>query len=243
MLDGVHILLSSGACQVAQLPSRALFEASVYIDWILLGDQEKKARYYYVHNLRRLRMWARRTQEGSTEATQFFAAVKKSGMKISDQVKASSKRQLQQIDKVLSQPALAEVCADFDNHRKRNKYDPAWYVPLGQRNLRTMAEAVDKLSQYTILYSSASEVMHASSFERHIALAKGEITFQPIRSVEGFETALRFSVGDALSTYRKILQEYRPSELEVFAKKYKENWQTHFMNFPDIKVEVNPIRI
>jgi hypothetical protein len=106
-----------------------------------------------------------------------------------------------------------------------------------------MAEAVDKLSQYTILYSSASEVMHASSFERHIALAKGEITFQPIRSVEGFETALRFSVGDALSTYRKILQEYRPSELEVFAKKYKENWQTHFMNFPDIKVEVNPIRI
>jgi hypothetical protein len=85
--------------------------------------------------------------------------------------------------------------------------------------------------------------MHASSFERHIAIAKGEITFQPIRSLEGFEAALRFSVGDALSTYRRILQEYRPNELAVFAKKYVENWQRTFLNFPSIKVEVNPIRI
>lgn len=55
MLDGIQILLSSGAPHAANLQLRALFEASVYIDWILLGDSERKAQYYYVHNLRRKR--------------------------------------------------------------------------------------------------------------------------------------------------------------------------------------------
>jgi len=34
-----------------------MFEASVYIDWMLAGDRENKAAYYYVHNLLRLRLW------------------------------------------------------------------------------------------------------------------------------------------------------------------------------------------
>jgi hypothetical protein len=60
MLDGIHVLLSHGACYVAQLSTRALFESSTYIDWILLSDSEKKSLYYYVHNLRRKRHWARK---------------------------------------------------------------------------------------------------------------------------------------------------------------------------------------
>ena len=56
MLDGVEVLLSGGAVYAANLQMRALFEASVYVDWMLAGDLEKKAQYYYVHNLRRLRV-------------------------------------------------------------------------------------------------------------------------------------------------------------------------------------------
>jgi hypothetical protein len=60
MLDGVEVLLSSGAVYASNLQMRALFEASICVDWMLAGDLEKKAQYYYVHNLRRIRMWARR---------------------------------------------------------------------------------------------------------------------------------------------------------------------------------------
>ncbi len=73
MLDGVEILISNGAVYAAGLQARALFEASVYIDWILKSETEKKAVFYYVHNVRRQRMWARRSQSGSPEAVAFAA--------------------------------------------------------------------------------------------------------------------------------------------------------------------------
>lgn len=243
MLDGVDILLSNGACHVSQLPARALFEASVYIDWILQGEAERKSLYYYVHNLRRLRVWAKRTQSGSPEAEAFLAATKKYGFKLADEVQASSGKQLEQIEKVLSQPKFAEISADFDRLRKGKKYDLAWYVPLGPKSLSALAKAVDKVAQYLVLYSPASDVMHGSSYERHVLIGKGDITFQPIRSLEGFETVLRFSVGDAFGTYRKILQEYRPGELPVFGRTYLEKWQQTFLHFPPIKYEVKSIRI
>lgn len=42
MLDGVEVLLSNGAPYTAQLQLRALLEASIYIEWILESDGDKK---------------------------------------------------------------------------------------------------------------------------------------------------------------------------------------------------------
>ena len=57
MIDAIEILLCRSAVHAATLQLRAMFEASVYIDWMLAGDRENKAAYYYVHNLLRLRLW------------------------------------------------------------------------------------------------------------------------------------------------------------------------------------------
>ena len=243
MLDGVEILLSSGASHVANLQMRALFEASVYIDWTLEGDSEKKASYYYVHNLRRKRLWASRAQSGSAEAQKFVAMLNESGVTIDDKLKESTKRQIEEIDRALSRPNLAQINKDFEEHRKGKPYDPAWYVPLGQRNLGTIARTVGKGTQYAIFYSGASEVMHTSSYEPHVRIGAGQLTFQPIRSLEGFDNVLRFSPTIAFSTFRKILNEYRPGELPLFSRKYVEKWQQEFMNFPQIKYETETIRI
>lgn len=51
MLDAVEVLLSAGVAQAAFLPARAAFEASLYLDWILLGDSERKAQCYIVFQL------------------------------------------------------------------------------------------------------------------------------------------------------------------------------------------------
>src|SRR5205085_5605870 len=64
MIDAIEILLCRSAVHAATLQLRAMFEASVYIDWMLAGDREIKAAYYYVHNLLRLRLWAMRGQSG-----------------------------------------------------------------------------------------------------------------------------------------------------------------------------------
>src|SRR5208283_2575345 len=243
MLDGVELLLSNGATHAAQLQMRALFEASIYIDWILESDCEKKAAYYYVHNLRRKRLWASRTQPGSAESQNFIAEMNKSGLPISDELRESSREQIQEIDRVLSRPKFANINEDFEKHRNGKRYDPAWYVPLGQRSLRTIAQKVDRSSQYVIFYSGASEVMHTSNYGHHIIIGDGELTFQPIRTLEGFERVLRPSLGIALHIFRRILQEYRAGELPLFSRKYIEKWQEKFMNFPQIKYQTETARI
>ena len=172
-----------------------------------------------------------------------MAAIRKPGVQVREDVARQSKEQLQEIDKLLSTPQFVPVSADFDSFLKKQKYDPAWYVPLGPRNLREVAQAVVKLPQYILLYSRTSEVMHASTYEGHIAIGKGDITFQPIRSVEGFATVLSFSVADTLGAYRRVLQEYRSGELPAFSRKYVEKWQRDFLNVPNIKVKVDAIRI
>ncbi len=243
MLDGAETLLSSGAVHAAHLQMRALFEASVYIDWILLSDSERKAAYYYVHNLRRKCLWAWRTQPGSAESQEFIAMMNKSGVQMNDELRESAKQQIQDIDRVLSQPKFATISSDIEKHRNGKRFDPAWYVPLGERTLRAMSGAVGKASQYVFVYSGASEVMHTSSYEHHVKIGSGEVTFQPIRSVEGFGNVFRFSAIIALSTFRRILEEYRPGEITAFRRKYSEKWQKEFINFPQITVKVETTRI
>jgi hypothetical protein len=243
MLDSAAILLSNGAVHAAQLQLRALFEASVYIDWILEGDSERKAVYYYVHNLRRKRLWAGRVQPGSTESKEFLDMMNEAGVQITEQTKEAARKQLQDIMRVLAQPALSRANNDFDNYRKGKRYDPAWYAPLGQRSLGTMARAVGKRTLYTILYSGASEVMHTSNYEHHLKMGKGEVTFQPIRSVEGFENVFRYTLNIALMTFRKILAEYRNDELPAFSRKYMENWKSEFINFPRFTIKTDSTRI
>ena len=184
MLDGVQILLSSGATHAAHLELRALFEASVYIEWMLARDSEEKATYYYVHDLRRQRLWATRLQPGSPERNEFTPMMNKWGVDVSQYGKMNDER-MSEIDRVLSEPQLAAVNKDFEKHR-REKHDAAWYVPLGQRNFRRMVRTLGKEALYMFIYSGASEVMHASSYGHHVRFSKGEITFRPIRSPEEF---------------------------------------------------------
>jgi hypothetical protein len=233
MLDSVEILLSQGAPHPANLQMRALFEAYVYIEWILESDAEKKASYYYVHNLRRKRLWASRTQPGSPEAQEFAAIMGKLNVQVTQEAIEAAKRQIQEIDRVLSDQKFVPIGQDFEKHRK-GKRDPAWYVPLGEKSFAAVTRAVHKEFLY-VYYSLASEVTHTSTYDPHVSFAGDKVMFEPIRYLKGFESVLRFSLSVALLTYMRILREYRPGELPAFGRKYKENWQKEFMNFLNIK--------
>ena len=243
MLDAVEVLLSNGSSHAANLPMRALFEASTYIEWILLSDSELKARYYHVHNLRRKRLWAGRTQAGSPEKAAFASQMGKYGMNITDEVEQRSRDQIKEIDRILALPELAMINADFDaaKAKRRLKYDVAWYIPLGPRNLAAIAHEIDDVALYVILYSGASEVMHSSSDDPHVQFAAGKLSIKPIRSLADFPTVFQFSVSIALRLYRRILQEYRSGEISAFSRKYVEQWQKQYMNFLKIRYEVQDV--
>lgn len=242
MLDGLDILLANGATYSAHLQMRALFEASVYIDWILQGDSEKKTNYYYVHNLRRKRLWAARTHPGFSGSEPFIRMMNDAGVPITDAAKQSSKKLIEQIDGVLAQPQLAPINSHFEQYRKQKGREVAWYVPIGLPSFAAVARAVKRQAYYVIFYSIASEVMHSSSYDRHIILGE-KLTIQPIRWMDQFQPIFHFSLSMAISTFMAALREYRPAELVNFGRKYVEKWQKDFLEFPKIiyKPEVTEV--
>ena len=239
MLDAVELLSSKGAIYAAGLQARALFEASAYTEWILAADTEKKATYYYVHNLRRQRWWAERLQPGSAEATAFASDVPEIHVLTNATATTAAAGNLTEIDRVLTQPELAVVSQVFEDCKLRNGKDVAWHVPLGARTVSALARSIGRFAEYTFFYALWSDAMHSSNYSHHVSFQKGRVVFQPIRNLSGFDTLFRQVVTTTLRTYRSLLETYRSGELELgaFRRKYLENWQKALLEIPKIKYE------
>jgi hypothetical protein len=237
MIDAIEILLSRSAVHAASLQLRAMFEASVYIDWMLAGDRENKAAYYYVHNLLRLRLWSMRVQSGSAESSEFKAVMDKAGLPVDETLGDEGKKQVREIDRILSQARFAKVRDAFREWKKQTRRRPAWYSPLGVTDLRDMAIKVNQEPLYVFIYGTGSEVMHASNYGQHIHFHSERITFHSIRHPKEFLRTVRFTAAVAMETFRIILHEYREEECRTsFPRKYLEKWQQAFRNMPELKI-------
>ena len=71
MLDSIEVLLANACVPVSWLQVRALFEASVYLDFLLSGERDRKAEFYYVANIRKELRWTKITQPHDPERTSF----------------------------------------------------------------------------------------------------------------------------------------------------------------------------
>ena len=213
-----------------------MFEASVYIEWMLAGDRENKAAYYYVHNLRRLRLWAMRVQSGTTESASFKEIMDKAGLPLDGTLGDEGKSQVREIDRVLSQARFVTIRDEFLDWKKQNRRRPSWYSPLGVTDLRNMAIKVNKEPLYVFIYGPGSEVMHASNYGQHIQFQSGRITFYSIRHPKDFSKTVRLTATIAIDILMKILREYREGECSRFGQKYVEKWQHAFRNIPELKI-------
>src|SRR5262245_31002201 len=112
MVDAVHVLCSAGATHAAYLPARAAVESSLFLDWILYSDTDKKARYYIVGNYRDERRWARRAIKGTDDHAAWSAVSNSLGVPIREFEEATeddAKARLADVDRVLAQDAFRDV--------------------------------------------------------------------------------------------------------------------------------------
>jgi hypothetical protein len=207
MFDAIEILISNASVYPCHLQMRALFEASLYLEWILNADTEKGAKYYYVANVRQERVWVQRTQSGSPENLAYEKIMEPFGDVVPDAIKrlgGKEQEHLQKIDRILSQSSFVSIDKDIDAYRAKNKlpYDPPWYAPLGPRSVRKIATDVKRLHEYELIYSLSSEVMHSTSRKHHIKFSRGRIILTPIRYLAGIYIVVKFSMSTMLKIYR-----------------------------------------
>lgn len=243
MIDAAEVLISQGAVTAAYLQARATFEASLYIEWILKSDSEKKARYYYISNLRRQRLWALRFDDSTIESQAFIEALEPVKEHIDTKDLGNLQRQAEEevtgIDALLLKPGWKEISEEYEKVKNKSiGAERDWYRLLGVSSIRQLAKRVGRLGMYELYYSRSSEVIHGTAYKDHIRLGKGKITFEPVRQLKDANLVLRFINITAIDTFKSVLTHYRYGELTNFARKYTLDWRNAFLNVPSISYSI-----
>lgn len=236
MLDGVELHVSNAAVLASHVSTRALYEAHLYISWILRSDSDTRARHYYVWNLRQRRKWNNRVIPGTTEHATFqhalqhlptFQSASPTDQQRVEQLQQEASHDVTQIDQLLTSPSYNAINDAFDNYWNRS-YDPPWHAPCGVQSIRQLVEELDLLHEYDVLYSSLSSITHSSCFKQHVAVQGDVIVFEPIRYLESIDFVFNLALSVSFRVYRQILQFYRPGEVDNFNRKYIEEWRGAF---------------
>lgn len=238
MLDAVETLIESGMVYAAFLPARAAFEASIYLEWILFSDSDRKAKCYIVSNFRDERLWALRTTKGTPEEAVFEAIAKTVGLDIHARrptLAGDAKKHLDEVNRILAQPDFQPIDQEFDQRRGKRKVDLEWYELVGAKSIRQVAEAVGRLAEYEFFYAKGSQITHSASYKDHIRFTKKQVQFKPIRHLDGIDMLLNFVVGVAIRSFQNTLRFYRPGELPAFSRKYVEDWRKPFLTVNGVK--------
>lgn len=240
MVDATEVLLTAGCGHAAFLPARTAFEASIYLDWILKADSERRATRYIVGNYRDERLWAKRTIPGTIEAQAMSSVAAMLGFNVHctrPTLATDAKNHLIEVDRILAQVDLEPIDKEFDAARGKRKYDPEWYELDGLSSIRQLAIEVSRQPEYEFFYSKGSRIAHTGSYKDHVRFSSDRVRFLPIRHLADINMLLNFVVSVALGTYKKILVRYRPGEVPAFGKKYLEDWRDPFQNVTAVRYD------
>jgi hypothetical protein len=239
MVDAIYALVEQGMVHAAHLPARAAFEASVYLDWILFGDSQRKATAYMVSNYRDERLWAARVIKGTPEEAIFDPIAKSLGLDIHARrptLAAESQKHLAEVNRILAQTEFAKMDKEFNRVRGKKKYDPDWHEVCGLKTIRQVAGAVGRLPEYEFFYSRGSQISHSGSYKDHIRFVKDmEIHFRQIRNLEGVDALLNFTVATVMRSFQNTLRYYRSEEVPAFTRKYINDWRIPFLTVKSVK--------
>ena len=75
MLDAARLCLEGAAVYASFVPTRALWEATLSLEWILKNGKDYWGRQYYVSHLRKRRSWARQSIPGTPDHKRYRQAV------------------------------------------------------------------------------------------------------------------------------------------------------------------------
>jgi hypothetical protein len=198
MVDAVHIQLVGGAPAPARLQLRSAFEAVLGIEYMLKGNSERRAFAY-------LTGWAQ------TLMTEYRAARRHT--KLGAKAKEIDQR-IAALQRHLGNPGWKEANKGFrDLKRARKGRAPAWYnLSGGPSHLSALAERLDHLDEYDLLYREWSGPTHAVDLGRQVVAPPGRIALRRLRDTELFGEVVSYAVNFAVRGTRLVLLHYRPGE-------------------------------
>lgn len=241
-LDGVILALEAGAVGGAHIHTRGQMEAR----WGLmfaLKDPAKWGRHLYVSSRREQRVWAARLVPGTPEYTASEEArdlIEAGGgvgarPEFADYIKA--------LDLDLAKPINAPISESFELYEKKTKRSAKWYYDSKDarpiKSIGGLARAVRCGAEYQTMYRHSSHYVHGAFTGNSFKYDDAGAAVAPIRTPEHWRHLFLFGASLASDTFRRVIDHYRPDEVETFRRQYTERWRDIIRNAPDVEVVLN----
>lgn len=243
--DGCLVCARAGAIQAAMLHTRAEFEASMALQWILERGKQHWARQFYVCSLRQMRSWANQHVPGTDE----FKARELAWSGIADppaptaEQSRDASESVSEIERLLAREEYSVINDAFEREAwigkgaKKRRREVNWYQPGGVTTIGAMARALNREAEYASLYRYASYFVHGSLTENHFVVRDSYASIEPIRYPKQFATAFNGTFMDVVQALVRITGEYREGELPALRARYDGDWKPALSEFANVTVE------
>jgi len=153
------------------------------------------------------------------------------------------KEEVKRIDSILGKAPFDAINTKFQANYQKRGFDDPWYKVYGVPSIRSVADELGRLKEYTYIYSILSGVTHGSDIWKNVFFGKGEVKVGPLREPQNIPRVVQLAATLALRAFRLILTEFRSGEEENFDRKYVEEWREQFWKKYQIQLNPKTIRI
>lgn len=211
LADGVTVLLLASCADAAVPVLRAMFEASLSLDFICQTDYVRRSLSWtctYLHS----RIQAHQRSDPSTGVGAEHARILEPHINVPDY---DSTQSVEGLQSMLARPSLSAVDAEYRRLKKERRRAPDWYQLFnGPVDRRALAKAVGREAEYAVFYKDWSGVSHAVDAAPYLRTGRrpGEAAFVMIRSAEQMQHRSLLAINILLGAMRRTLGHFRPDE-------------------------------
>jgi hypothetical protein len=247
LLDSSELLLRVGQVYGTRLEARALLEASWNLEWMLMADVHRRARQFYVLDLRRRIAEMERSIPGhaSYEALKLMVDAtdlvgKERLLSVTEDEIADVKGEITKFRNHINEiPEFRTVSQEIDKRKKLS--DVKWFQLFGgPSDHRALAKQLGYEYEYEVFYRLDSNAVHGAWVQDHISIKNDIARSVPIRGLRDFGRVADVVWTAGFRSTEKVISHFRPGELPAFVNQFIPRGKLRW-NPPEVEVEIEAV--
>jgi hypothetical protein len=220
---------------------RALLEASWGIEWMLKADTERRAKQYYVLDIReRIEL-----NESFVPGTKTFESLKIDvppdrlrELGFDEEAEAISLANIAKNREHLDEYSdLKLIDEEVSRHVKKRRIGLLRWFTLfgGPRDYTDLARKLGHGDEYRLVYRGLNDAVHGSNIQSHVSIeTRGVAMIPAIRGLEEFRDVLEFTWSAGFRITQLMVEHYRPGETRSFLLRFFPGGKARW-NLPNVE--------
>ena len=225
LIDSISQLIKIGTTDTAQVLVRALFECSLYFEYLLQSNTEQKALCYRLINEMEKLDELKKVNLTDIKETPIIKNNKKLLGNI-DFTNFYPQESINILEIFFSNKKYVGFVNEYRNCKKKNKNKSFnWFTMYnGPKSISDLAKTLDRGAEYKILYSGWSEVVHSRNTHKNSFEPMGNqmVGIYPLRSNSHMDEVFRTTIVYFIRITKLFIARLQPEQQTNFDTWHKE---------------------